>query len=616
MPGSPIQVRIEPVATVVPLTRGVRRDQVLTAMCRYLDVLATPHRFSTRPAARPLRSPRRSPLRRLGLAFALLAGIVPVAAEVTSVAAASPAGASSFVAVAPTRLADTRPGSAVGAYTQMSERMIRVQVAGRAGVPIGAAAAVLNITAVDTQGAGWVTAFPAGEPVPTASSLNVDVAGRVISNLATVRLGADGSVDIAASASMHLVVDVVGAYVPRTAAVSSGRLETLAQGAVRAVDTRDTRSPLAAGETRAIDLSIVGVPADASAVVVSLVATEAQVGFWTAFPSGGDRPLASSMNIDTAAQTRSAQAIVALPVGARSFQLFSQSGGHLVVDVAGWFTGATSPVSTDGMFVPVSPQRVLDTRNEQGLAPWGGTTVEFGTGSPNPSGIAAVALNVTATDPWYLGYVTAHPAGVARPASSNLNVTALDQIVANHAIVRAGSRGLSVFTQSGTHLVADVAGWYLGTPEPSTLPQQRRELPRATPARQIAARGAGVDTEIGTHPNIDVTINSGRAGLWMGSGDLGVTDHNVYFAHRTSHGGEFRTIHQLTVGSRFSVLGNDGREYLYLVTRQDIIVPRSAELLKVIDQAGPITVTLVACHPPGSVRYRLAVSGRLIGIAP
>ena len=559
---------------------------------------------------------RRSPLRRLATAFALVAGIVPVAAEGAPVAAAPLAGTSSFVAVAPSRLADTRPGSDVGAHTQLSDRMIRVQVAGRAGVPVGAVAAVLNITAVDTQGAGWVTAFPAGDPLPTASSLNVDEPGRVISNLATVRLGVDGSVDIVTSATMHLVVDVVGAYVSRTTAVASGRLETLAQGAVRAVDTRGARRPLAGGETRTIDLAAVGVPAGASAVVVSLVATEAQVGFWTAFPSGVDRPLASSMNIDTAGQTRSAQAIVALPAGARSFQVFSQSGGHLVVDVAGWFTGATAAVSTDGLFVPVSPQRVLDTRNEQSLAPWGGTTVEFGTGSPNPAHTAAVALNVTATDPWYFGFVTAHPAGVPRPGSSNLNVTALDQVVANHAIVRAGTRGLSVFTQSGTHLVADVAGWYLGTPEPSTLPQARRELPRATPARHIASAGAGIDTTIGTHPNIDVTVDSGKAGLWMGSGNLGVADHNVYFAHRTTHGAEFRTIHRLTIGSKFTMIGTDGREYVYLVTRQDVIVPRPADLLRVIDQAGPVTVTLVACHPPGSVRYRLAVSGRLIGIAP
>lgn len=532
-----------------------------------------------------------------------------------SVAAAPATGLTSFVSLAPARLADTRPDGVAG-YTRLDERLVRVQVAGRAGVPADAVAAVVNITAVDTAGAGWVTAFPAGGAVPTASSLNVDVPGRVISNLATVRLGSSGEIDLATSAAMHLVVDVVGAYVPRSGAVAAGRLETVAAGAVRALDTRDLAVPLGPGETRTVDLSGVGVPVDASAVVVNLVATEAQVGFWTAFPTATTRPLASSVNIDTPGQTRSAQAIVALTPGARAIDVFSQSGGHLVIDVAGWFTGATAPVSTDGMFVPVSPQRVLDTRDQQRLAPWGGTTIEFATGTPNPTTTAAVVLNVTVTEPWYFGFVTVHPAGLPRPGSSNLNVSALDQIVANHAIVRTSDRGAAVFTQSGSHLVADVAGWYLGTPVVGSLPPERRELPRSVDARRILAPGAGIDTEIGTHPNIDVVVDSGLAGLWMGSGDLGVTDHNVYFAHRTSHGGEFRTLDRLKIGSTFVVRGADGRDYRYLVTRQDVIVPRVPELLRVVDQAGPITVTLVACHPPGSVRYRLAVSGRLIGLAP
>jgi hypothetical protein len=259
---------------------------------------------------------------------------------------------------------------------------------------------------------------------------------------------------------------------------------------------------------------------------------------------------------------------------------------------------------------------VLDTRDRFPIAPWGGTTVEFDTASPFPNETAAVALNVTATDPWYLGYVTAYPAGVRRPGSSNLNITALDQIVANHAIVRAGSRGLAVFTQSGTHLVADVAGWYLGRPAQSVLPEPYTEAPAVTTAISISAPAVGINTQVGFHRSIDVNIDSGRAGLWMGTGRVGVAEHNVYFAHRTSHGGAFRNIDALTVGSTFELVGADGHRYRYLVVRQDVIVPKPAELLKVLGGAGPVTATLVACHPPGSIRYRLAVTGRLIGVSP
>ncbi len=546
----------------------------------------------------------------------VFASLVPVPGLASAgPAPGSNAGPAAFVAIAPTRLADTRPDSGVEGYTRVSDRMVRVQIAGRGGVPATASAAVVNITAVDTQAPGWVTAFPAGEPLPQASSLNVDQAGRVISNLATVRLGSDGAIDIATSSAMHLVVDVVGAYTPRPAAIAAGRLETFRSGAVRAIDTRPEAVALVAGETRTIDLGGIGVPLGASAAVVSLVATEAEVGYWTAFPSGQQRPLASSINVDSLGQTRSAQAIVTLSAGSRSFQVYSQGGGHLVVDVAGWFTGPTAAVSTDGLFVPSSPQRVLDTRNDFPIAPWGDTTLEFGTGSPFPNSTAAVALNVTATDPWYMGFVAVHPAGVARPGVSNLNVTALDQVVANHAIVRAGSRGLAIYSQSGSHLVVDVAGWYLGAPEPSTLPEPYSVPSAPTPAIGISAPDAGIGTYVGTHRNINTNIDSGRAGLWMGSGQMGTAEHNVYFAHRTSHGGAFRSLDRLTIGSTFSMLGADGRTYRYLVTRQDVILPKPAELLKVVAAAGPITVTLVACHPPGSIRYRLAVSGRLIGVA-
>jgi LPXTG-site transpeptidase (sortase) family protein len=538
----------------------------------------------------------------------------PVQAAPADATPGSNAGPSAYEAVTPTRIADTRPDSGIGGFNDIAPRLIRVPVAGRAGVSEQASAVVVNITAVDSQGSGWVSAFPSGESIPLASSLNVDQAGRVISNLVTVRLGASGAIDIATNVDMHLVVDVVGAYTPHPAATSSGRLETPPGGAVRALDTRDQAAPLGVGETRTVDLGRAGVPVGASAVVVSLVATEAGVGFWTAFPSGVQRPLASSMNVDTPGQTRSAQAIIPLLPGSRSFQMFSQSGGHLVVDVAGWFTGDGAAVSTDGLFVPTSPTRVLDSRDDFRMAPWGATTLEFGTGSPFPLTTGAVALNITATEPWYLGYITVYPAGVERPWASNLNVTAFDQIVANHAIVRAGSRGLAVFTQSGTHLVADVAGWYLGTPEPSTLPQPYIESTDPTAALAVTAPQANIGTFIGTNRNINTNIDAGLAGLWMGSGQLGAVDHNVYFAHRTSHGGPFRNLDRMTVGTTFTMIGADGRTYRYLVTRQDVILPKPAELLKVVTAAGPITVTLVACHPPGKITYRLAVSGRLIGV--
>ena len=70
-----------------------------------------------------------------------------------------------------------------------------------------------------------------------------------------------------------------------------------------------------------------------------------------------------------------------------------------------------------------------------------------------------------------------------------------------------------------------------------------------------------------------------------------------------------------SVGTSFTVAGDDGRSYLYLVTRTDIIPPRVSALNALLADAGAATWTLVACHPPGSTVYRLAITGRLIGLA-
>jgi len=120
---------------------------------------------------------------------------------------------------------------------------------------------------------------------------------------------------------------------------------------------------------------------------------------------------------------------------------------------------------------------------------------------------------------------------------------------------------------------------------------------------------------VGYGKNINAVVDHGVAALWAGYGRLGTYDHNVYFAHRTSHGAPFRNIDRLTVGAKFTVTGADGVDYLYLVVRQDVIWPVPSILIDIVTHSGPYTATLVACHPPSSTKYRLAITGRLIGVA-
>lgn len=539
-------------------------------------------------------------------------GVLPVP---TASAAGAIAGTSFYQAVAPSRLADTRPEEGAFGYIRLSPQVIRVQVAGLGGVPAAATAAVLNVTGVNTSAPGYITVYPSGTALPTASNVNFDRAGRVMANMVTVKLGSSGSVDVYTQVPMDVAVDVSGAYLPATGLPqSNGRLVTLPDGAFRVLDTRDRGVGVGAGATERVDVSPAGVPVDAVAVVVNITATQTGVGFWTAFPVSQPRPNASNVNIDAPGQTRAGQAIVLLSGGSRAFNVFSLGGGHLVVDVAGWFTGPTATPSTDGLFYPTNPFRLLDSRNSYALPAWGGTTFEFGVGGPPGNQVSAVAVNITGTDSMLGGFVTAFPAGVGRPKASNLNVDTFDQTLANHAIVRVSSRGISLFTQQGLQLIADLSGWYLGAPTAAVLPAPINPSFGPSTAQLVQADRIGLSTGVGTGTNLDAVANLGIAATWNGAAQLAVPGNIVLFGHRTTHGAPFMNIDSLSPGSMVSLIGDDGHSYNYVVVRIDVTLPNFNTINNIGLSSGPATVQLVACTPPHSVKFRLVTTARLISV--
>jgi len=71
-------------------------------------------------------------------------------------------------------------------------------------------------------------------------------------------------------------------------------------------------------------------------------------------------------------------------------------------------------------------------------------------------------LNVTAVQATASGFVTVWPSDKLQPVASNLNVTASGQNIPNLAIVAVSLTGrVSLYTQSGTHFVADLSGYYI-----------------------------------------------------------------------------------------------------------------------------------------------------------
>lgn len=548
------------------------------------------------------------------LALALIAPWVPSPLPIAPPVAAStvPLGATVYQGVGPERLADTRPGG-IG-YQRLNANTIRVQVTGRFGIPADAKAVVLNIAIVGNTTKGYVTAYPTGTPRPTASNVNADLPGMRIANMATVKLGPTGSVDIYHHVPMSLVVDVSGVYVPVTSPASEGRLQTLPGGAFRVLDTRKVGGPLPAQGTRIVDVSSAGVPPNASAVVVNITAVFSGVGYWTAHPNGADPRRTSTLNIDTFLQTRAAQAIVAFSGPERTFSVFSFGGGQLVVDVVGWFTGPTDVASADGLFLPANPLRTFDSRRTMSMPPWNGSTFEFGVGSPIPSNTSAVALNITGTQSWNRGYITAYAAGQPRPGTSNLNFTRWDQTVANHAISRvSGTRGLALFTFSGAHMIADIAGYYTGAPSAAVVPTPANPFIWPNPATRVVVPKIGVNVAIRTGSNLDLLADRGYAATFPSMINVATPGNMMLFGHRTSGSAPFRRLNELAPGDEFTIIGSDGRTYRYQVTRLDITGPTYNQVYAKAVGQGLITAQLVACHPPGSVAYRIVVTGRLIG---
>ena len=88
----------------------------------------------------------------------------------------------------------------------------------------------------------------------------------------------------------------------------------------------------------------------------------------------------------------------------------------------------------------------------------------------------------------------------------------------------------------------------------------------------------------------------------------------MLFGHRTTHGGPFRYINEVPIGGSISLVGDDGHSYNYRVVRQDVTAPNFNVINNIGIRSGMATVQLVACTPPGSVRFRHVTTARLISV--
>ena len=376
-----------------------------------------------------------------------------------------------FRSVAPARILDTRTNSgAPGPVPALGT--ITIQITGKSGIPTtGVAAIALNVTAVTPTANGYLTAWPNGTTRPDASNLNF-TAGQNIPNTVIVPVGTGGKIQLfnGSTGTIQILADVAGYYLAGTP-TAAGAFATVSPA--RILDTRTNSGapgPVPALGTITIQITgKSGIPTTGvAAIALNVTAvTPTANGYLTAWPNGTTRPDASNLNF-TAGQNIPNTVIVPVGTGGK-IQLFNGSTGtiQILADVAGYYLAGTPTAA--GAFATVSPARILDTRTNSGapgpVPALGTITIQITGKSGIPTtGVAAIALNVTAVTPTANGYLTAWPNGTTRPDASNLNFTA-GQNIPNTVIVPVGTGGkIQLFNGStGTiQILADVAGYYLG----------------------------------------------------------------------------------------------------------------------------------------------------------
>jgi hypothetical protein len=373
-----------------------------------------------------------------------------------------------FVPLNPARLLDTRNGTGGNIVKLDSRVFTELDVTGVGGVPeTGVTAVVMNVAVAQPTAAGFITVWPSGEPRPLVASLNF-LPLQIVPNLVTVKLGANGKVNLFNSAgNVNLVADVMGYYTDVEPA-SGGRFTAVTPS--RLLDTRDGTGTNGATNPiptqQAINLKVTGVggvpAAGVSGVALNVtVDSPTQPGYLQVWPTGEPQPFTATHNF---VPNLTVGNLVLAKVGVGgNVSIFNSSGTtHVVADVVGYFS------VTGSAFVPTAPRRLLDTRDGTGgrLGALGGNSdfpVRLATADPIPGSATAAVMNVISVESSLPSYITAWPTGAPRPLAATMNPRP-GVPVPNQAYLKLGGGGhLSLYNfQGSTHLVIDAFGYFVG----------------------------------------------------------------------------------------------------------------------------------------------------------
>ncbi len=403
-----------------------------------------------------------------------------------------------YFATQPGRAWDTRVN---GTRAPLAEgASLKVKVVGLAGVPAaGVSAVTMNLTVAAPTTAGYLIVYPTGRARPNTSSINYSQGGSR-ANTITIPVGPDGTITIFnPHGSTHVIVDLSGFYAKDNSIASTyGAGSGLIPVGARLVDTRATRTPLGAGQTRVITYRPASsTPSSERALYLNVTVPQPTASGWLRVWSGVGDPNISSVNFSGGESAVANNAAIALRKPAdysATFAVTNKSAApvNVIIDVLGSFDVAV----WDTRYVPYGPTRVMDTRTGIGV-PKGKIPAATNRVINLPTALkgsttygivgTAVLLNASLDGSWVRVWDNDPPL----PGISTVNADAAETI-ANGTVTGTNysSGNVAIHNTKGTvDAILDVTG-YFGFEPATASPARARLLERSQEARATVAAAA------------------------------------------------------------------------------------------------------------------------------
>jgi uncharacterized repeat protein (TIGR03803 family) len=369
-----------------------------------------------------------------------------------------------FVPVPPCRLVDTRQGSPIQGGTASTFDLKQLAQNNGCADLSTASSYSLNVTLVPINGGpvSYLTIWPTGQAQPGVSTMN-SLDGRVKADAAIVPGGTNGEVNVFATNTTNVLLDINGYFAP----VSQSTLTFYPLTPCRVADTRNPDGPLggpflSGGQERDFPMlaSSCHIPASAQAYSLNFTVVPyngESLDYLTVWPAGQTKPIVSTLNNPTT--TIVANAAVVGQGTSSQIAVYPSQDTQLVVDINGYF----APAGSGGLSMyPVTPCRVLDTRTHNGQ-PFSGTLnppvdVVDSNCAISPAAQAYV-FNATVVPSPILGYLTLWAYGKQQPVVSTLNAPD-GSITSNMAIVPEFNGKINAFASGTTQLILDISSYF------------------------------------------------------------------------------------------------------------------------------------------------------------